>query len=174
MKRLITSLVALTFAVPSAHANYTPEPPANTQTQTPATKNSPTPSPGSTPSQIAPAATVQSELARIIPMVDSYKYAQARTELLLVDKDFPNNANVNNLLGYTSRKLKMYSSSATYYSKALKIDPNHLGALEYQGELFVVTNKISMARKNLKKLEKLCGVNCVEYKDLKAAIGKKK
>lgn len=170
MSRLIACLVVLTFAAPSANANYSPEPPVSTPTQAPASKNSPTPM----PSQVVPVLTVQSELARIMPLVDSYKYSQARTELLLVDKDFPNNANVNNLLGYTSRKLKMYSSSATYYSRALKIDPNHLGALEYQGELFVVTNKISMARKNLKKLEKLCGVNCVEYKDLLTAIGKKK
>jgi hypothetical protein len=60
-----------------------------------------------------------------------------------------------------------------YYSKALRIDPNHLGALEYQGELFVETKKIPSAKKNLAKLKSLCGATCEEYLDLKKAIGKK-
>ena len=98
----------------------------------------------------------------------------ARAELQKIDKVFRNNADVNNLLGYSSRKLKMYGSSATYYTKALKINPAHFGALEYQGELFVTTKKIAAAKKNLQKLQELCGVDCVEYKDLKAAIGDKK
>ena len=107
-------------------------------------------------------------------MLDSKDYKGARSKLIAIDKAFPNNANVNNLLGYTSRKLKMYSSSASYYIKALKINPNHLGALEYQGELFVVTKKIAAAKNNLNKLEQLCGLECEEYKDLKEAIGNKK
>lgn len=89
----------------------------------------------------------------------------------MVDRQFPNNADVNNLLGYTSRKLKLYSLSATYYTKALKIDPKHLDAIEYQGELFLATNKTAMAKKNLIKLENICGVNCSQYKELKKAIG---
>ncbi len=52
-----------------------------------------------------------------------------------------------------------------------KINPNHLGALEYQGELFLQTKKVSSAKKNLAKLKKLCGENCEEYLDLKQAIG---
>jgi tetratricopeptide (TPR) repeat protein len=95
----------------------------------------------------------------------------ARTALLLLDKEFANNADINNLLGYSSRKLKDYRASATFYTKALRINPNHLGAIEYQGELFVTTKKIAAAKKNLKTLERLCGLNCAEYKDLKKAIG---
>jgi tetratricopeptide (TPR) repeat protein len=98
-------------------------------------------------------------------------FKSARTALLRLDKEFTNNADINNLLGFSSRKLKDYRSSATYYSKALRINPNHLGALEYQGELFITTKKISDAKKNLQKLKNLCGVNCEEYKDLKKAIG---
>ena len=107
-------------------------------------------------------------------MIDSKDYKGARTELFAIDKAFANNANINNLLGYTSRKLKLYSASATYYIKALKIDPTHLGALEYQGELFVVTKKIAAAKANLKKIGQLYGTNIEEYKDLKKAIGNKK
>jgi tetratricopeptide (TPR) repeat protein len=93
---------------------------------------------------------------------------------LLLDKEFKDNADINNLLGFSSRKLKQYSASATYYKKALKINPNHLGALEYQGELFVVTKKLSAARKNLKKIEQLAGKNSEQAVDLRAAISGKK
>jgi tetratricopeptide (TPR) repeat protein len=91
----------------------------------------------------------------------------------VADKTFPNNADINNLLGYSARNLKQYKPAATYYVKALKIDPKHLGALEYQGELFMLTKKTSDAKKNLAKLKSLCGVNCEEYLDLKKAIGNK-
>ncbi|MEY3935560.1 MAG: hypothetical protein RI901_990, partial [Actinomycetota bacterium] len=66
-----------------------------------------------------------------------------------------------------------YGPAATYYAKALKIDPKHLGALEYQGELFMLTKKPSEAKKNLAKLKSLCGIKCEEYLDLKKAIDKK-
>jgi len=100
-------------------------------------------------------------------------YAQALALLKVTDTSFPNNADVNNLLGYTSRKLKLYSQSATYYTRALKIDPKHLGALEYQGELFLIQKKSSSAKSNLAKIKAICGTNCEEYEELKKAIGSK-
>ena len=77
------------------------------------------------------------------------------------------------MLGYSARNLKQYKAAATYYTKALKINPSHLGALEYQGELFMLTKKTNDAKKNLAKLKSLCGVSCEEYLDLKKAIGSK-
>ncbi len=145
--------------MPSARGANTPEP---------------TPTPTPTPTPVVSVVTIQSELARITIMINAKDYSGARRELFAIDKVFANNANVNNLLGYTSRKLKLYKSSATYYAKALSIDPNHLGALEYQGELFVVTKKISAAKANLKRIGQICGTDCEEYKDLKKAIGNKK
>jgi hypothetical protein len=71
---------------------------------------------------------------------------------------------------FASRKLKQYAASASYYTKALRIDPERIDALEYQGELFVITKKIALANRDLVKLEKLCGVDCSQYKDLKKAI----
>ena len=104
-------------------------------------------------------------------LVNANNFKQALADLKIIDSEFKNNADVNNLLGYSSRKLKQYKPADAYYKKALKINPNHLGALEYQGELFVLTNKVSAAKKNLVKLEKLCGLKCGEYLDLKKAIG---
>lgn len=106
-------------------------------------------------------------------MLYSNDFRTARAQLLVINRQFPNNADVNNLLGFTSRKLKLYSASAQYYVKALKINPKHLDALAYQGELFIATNKTAMAKKNLAKLQKLCGLNCSQYKALKKALGQK-
>ncbi len=167
---IITLLLALT---PSANAANTgggsaPAPaPVVAPTPTPtATTAAPTPTP-------AAVKTVNDELAKVTVLLNAKNFKQALADLKVIDSEFKNNADVNNLLGYSSRKLKQYKPAARYYEKALRIDPNHLGAIEYQGELFVLTNKVSAAKRNLVKLEKLCGLKCGEYLDLKKAIGKR-
>jgi tetratricopeptide (TPR) repeat protein len=167
---IITLLLAIT---PSANAANT----GGGSAPAPAPVVAPTPTP--TPTQAAPTPTpaaaksVNSELAKVTTLLNANNFKQALADLKIIDSEFKNNADVNNLLGYSSRKLKQYKPAATYYEKALKLNPNHLGALEYQGELFVLTNKVAAAKKNLVKLEKLCGLKCGEYLDLKKAIGKK-
>jgi Flp pilus assembly protein TadD len=139
-------------------------------TPTPA---APTPTSSATPTSGTATKTLTSELTKIRDLIAKKNYSAALAALKIADKDFPNNADINNLLGYSARNLKQYASAATYYSKALKIDPNHLGALEYQGELFMLTKKSAQAKKNLAKLKTLCGLTCEEYLDLKKAIGNK-
>ena len=114
------------------------------------------------------------ELALSRTLIADKNYRQALTELKRVDRVVKNNADVNNLLGFASRKLGQYSQAGVYYTKALKINPNHLGALEYQGELFLIQKKVTLAQQNLAKLKKLCGTSCEEYLDLKQAIATKK
>ena len=58
----------------------------------------------------------------------------------------------------------------TYYRKALDAEPNHRGALEYQGELFVELGQVDKAKENLAKLDRICMFGCEEARDLKAAI----
>lgn len=106
-------------------------------------------------------------------LIKQKNFTAALSLLVQADSDYPNNADINNLLGFSSRNLKQFKQSAQYYQKALRINPNHLGALEYQGELFIQTKKIAAAKRNLAKLKQLCGTNCPEYQDLKKAIGKR-
>lgn len=178
MKKLALALV-LVISMPSSYAadteRSTPAPAATTAPAPTATKT-PTPTPSPTPTPTTPAAatkTVSGELATIRALIVKKDFIAALAALKIADKDFPNNADINNLLGYSARNLKQYKPAATYYTKALKIDPKHLGALEYQGELFMLTKKTADAKKNLAKLKSLCGVNCEEYVDLKKAIGNK-
>ena len=106
-------------------------------------------------------------------LIKQKNFTAALNLLKQANKSYANNADINNLLGFSSRNLKQFAASAKYYKKALRINPNHLGALEYQGELFLQTKKVPAAKKNLAKLKKLCGENCEEYLDLKKAIGSK-
>ena len=125
------------------------------------------------PASSSSSKNVTTELNSIRISIDSGKYTSALTALKIADKSYPNNADVNNLLGYTSRKLKQYTHAGVYYTKALTIDPKHLGALEYQGELFMLLKKSTPAKMNLEKIKAICGTNCEEYLDLKKAIGNK-
>jgi tetratricopeptide (TPR) repeat protein len=167
---IITLLLALT---PSANAANTGG--GSAPVPAPVVAPTPTPTPTTAAPTPTPAAvkTVNDELAKVTVLLNAKNFKQALTDLKVIDSEFKDNADVNNLLGYSSRKLKQYKPAARYYEKALRIDPNHLGAIEYQGELFVLTNKVSAAKRNLAKLEKLCGLKCGEYLDLKKAIGKR-
>ncbi len=174
MRKIVLVSLLLT-SMPAANAadrvESTPAPVVSA-TSTPA-KTTPTPVATPTPVPSVAAKNVNTELTKIRSLIAANNFSAALSALKVADKAFPNNADINNLLGYSARNLKQYKPAATYYVKALKIDPNHLGALEYQGELFMLTKKTSDAKKNLAKLKSLCGVNCEEYLDLKKAIGNK-
>ena len=114
------------------------------------------------------------ELKNGLNMVQSLvygkKYKKAEKRLISLEVKFPQNADIQNYLGFVSRKMDKLGKSDAYYKKALQIDPMHKGALEYQGELFLQYKNVEKAKANLKLLERICGVNCEEYKELKKAI----
>jgi tetratricopeptide (TPR) repeat protein len=79
-------------------------------------------------------------------------------------------ADVYNLLGFSLRNDGDTKGAQTYYAKALDFDPEHKGALEYQGELFVKLGQFDKAQANLTRLVKLCPQGCEEREDLEEAI----
>mgnify|MGYP001209524020 FL=1 len=99
------------------------------------------------------------------------RYEKALKLLIKENKKKPNQPNTLNYLGFTTRKLGDYENGEKYYLQGLQIDPNHKGINEYLGELYVVTNKIDLAKE---RLEVLKSCNCDEYKDLKEIIEGKK
>lgn len=80
-------------------------------------------------------------------------------------------ADVYNLLGFTLRKTGDFTTSLSYYTKALELEPDHKAAREYLGELFVETGKLDKAREQLAILARLCPSGCEERDDLQKAIG---
>ena len=100
------------------------------------------------------------------------RYTKAQKLLLLSNKEKPLQADTLNYLGFTTRKLGDYKKGEQFYLQGLQIEPNHNGINEYLGELYVVTNRIGLAKKRLEVL-KTC--NCEEYNELKEIIdGNKK
>lgn len=79
-------------------------------------------------------------------------------------------ADVYNLLGFSYRKSGDLAKAATFYAKALDFDVNHMGALEYQGEMFIELGQLDKAKANLARLVSLCPGGCEEREDLAKAI----
>jgi Flp pilus assembly protein TadD len=82
----------------------------------------------------------------------------------------PNNADVLNLLGFSYRKLGEFEQSLTYYQRALTLEPQHRGANEYLGELYLQMGDLPKAEERLARLDRICTFGCEEYSDLKKAI----
>ena len=95
------------------------------------------------------------------------RYAKAQKLLLKSNSEKPNKADTLNYLGFTTRKLGDYENGEKYYLQGLEIEPNHIGINEYLGELYVVTNRLNLAKERLKILE---NCNCKEYTQLKEVI----
>jgi Flp pilus assembly protein TadD len=82
----------------------------------------------------------------------------------------PNNADVQNYLGYAWRKSGNLDLAFKHYNEALRLDPNHKGAHEYMGEAYLMANNLPKAEEHLARLNKICLFSCEEYRDLKKAI----
>ena len=95
------------------------------------------------------------------------RYAKAQKLLLKSNEIKPLQADTLNYLGFTTRKLGDFEGGEKFYLQGLEIEPNHNGINEYLGELYVVTNRIDMAKERLEVL-KTC--NCEEYEELKEII----
>jgi tetratricopeptide (TPR) repeat protein len=110
-----------------------------------------------------------------IKLISKKKYDNAIEKLMdLVDvssSDFTK-ADVLNEIGFAFRKNNDLDNASKYYLMALKEDPNHLGALEYQGEMFVDLGQKDNALANLNKLKDLVGEKNPFYKELDSYISR--
>jgi len=99
------------------------------------------------------------------------KFAEAHESLKFIRVLTPSKeADKYNLLGFTARKSGDLNAAAEYYKKALEINPKHIQALEYQGELYLQLGEIEQAKKNLEKIKTICWFICKEKKMLEEAI----
>ena len=106
--------------------------------------------------------------------LDDGDYDVAINKLRTLHEKEPKNADVLNLLGYGYRKTGDFDQARDYYLKALAIDPQHRGANEYIGELYLETGQLDKAEERLAVLNKDCWLGCDEYTELKESIEKYK
>jgi tetratricopeptide (TPR) repeat protein len=102
-------------------------------------------------------------------LIDDEDYAEAIPLLQQSIQEKGEYADALNLLGYANRKLGDKAKAMTYYTKALNMEPNHLGANEYMGELYLEMNDLPKAEERLAVLKNACG-DCDEFDDLEDEI----
>ena len=106
--------------------------------------------------------------------LDDGDYDVAIDKLRTLHEKDSKNADVLNLLGYGYRKTGDFDQARDYYLQALAIDPEHRGANEYIGELYLETGQPDKAEERLAVLDKVCWLGCDEYTELKESIEKYK
>ncbi len=137
----------LLLAALIAQAADTPEPP-------------PQPEPVSQPLTVARA------------QIKAKQWDKALVELQRLN--LPRDADWHNLLGYVQRKKSPADLAAAerHYNEALRLNPQHRGALEYSGELSLMQGDLPQAEQRLAVLQKACIAGCEELSDLKQAVAR--
>ena len=98
-----------------------------------------------------------------------HQYAAAIDKLKSLGRD--ENADVANLIGYSSRKLGRYEDSKAWYERALAADPAHTVTWSYYGMWHAEQGNLLKAKEYLAKVQSLCGnTKCREYTELKGVI----
>lgn len=110
------------------------------------------------------------DYARATELVASADFKTALPLLESLAEKSPGDADVFNLLGFSHRKTGNLDRAASAYARALRLNPDHRGALAYQGELFLSQGEIAAAEGNLARLAALCPSACEERSDLAKAV----
>ena len=82
----------------------------------------------------------------------------------------PQNADIQNYIGYAYRRLRQLEPAFAHYQQALAFNPRHRSAHEHLGETYLVRGNLVKAQEHLAALERICLIPCEEYDDLKRAI----
>lgn len=75
-------------------------------------------------------------------------------------------------LAEATRKQGLQGKALHYYRMALKIDPDNQFAIAGEGSTLVEKGALEKAKRNLSRLNQLCGGDCAATRELAAAIQK--
>jgi tetratricopeptide (TPR) repeat protein len=104
--------------------------------------------------------------AEAVGLINQERYVDAFAALERTQAAVGPHADVLNYMGFTSRKLGRLDAALGYYREALRLDPNHLGATEYLGELYIQLGELDRARTQLARLDQLCAYGCAQREEL--------
>jgi len=88
---------------------------------------------------------------------------------VLAHREYPDNIDILNYLGFTYYKVGDLAMSEIYYQEGLAIDPKNNFTNQKLGEIYFNTQRVNLANERLELLS-LCG--CQEYLNLKSIMGK--
>jgi len=118
----------------------------------------------------ASASPGKSWLRKVPELIEKGEIKAALSELRAQEQ--ASDADWHNLMGFAYRKQQPpdLARSEFHYQEALKIKPDHRGALEYYGELMLMKRDLAGAEMMLKRLDAACFFGCEEFRDLKKQI----
>ena len=116
------------------------------------------------------AAQITTLFKQAVAKVNRGEYSKALVDFEKIVRDEPRNADAHNYIGFCYRKSGQLKDAQAAYNRVFAINPEHRGALEYQGELFLKLGDLQSAKRNLEKLIKICGKECKESSELQRAI----
>jgi Flp pilus assembly protein TadD len=105
-----------------------------------------------------------------VSLINERRYDEALASLAKAAETFGPHPDILTYQGYTWRKKGDYARAESYYRQALAIDPKHIGATEYYGELKAARGDIAGARVMLARLDKLCAYGCADAEELRRWI----
>ena len=120
--------------------------------------------------QFASAKSVDDAYVTAVSLINEKQYREAIAVLDDALWSAGPHPDILTYMGFAHRKLKQYDAAKTYYEAALAVAPDHLGALEYYGELKLELGNVSGAKAHLARLDRLCGFGCYEADELRGWI----
>jgi predicted Zn-dependent protease len=110
------------------------------------------------------------ELSDVQELMQREAWNDAITKLWTYTESNPDDPDGFNLLGFCYRQDGQFDRAKKAYDRALRLDPDHRGAHEYLGELYLETDQFAKAEDTLGSLYRICGEDCPEYQALAKAI----
>ena len=102
--------------------------------------------------------------------VEKKDWAEAVRRFERAEVRYPDNADLQNSLGFSYRNQKQFDLAFKHYKRAIALDPRHRGAHEYIGEAYLITGNLAGAQQHLAALKQICLLPCEELTDLERAI----
>lgn len=118
---------------------------------------------------VTPDNAANPDFVAVKALVDAGSYDTAMPQLMALDQADPGNPDILNLIGFSLRKTGHPDQALDYYTRALAKKPDHLGANEYLGELYLELKQPAKAAERLAVLERACG-DCEEFRELREKI----
>lgn len=103
-------------------------------------------------------------------LIHQDRFAHAIPYLMRELRRRPHSADVLNYLGFTSRMVGNFQNSLIFYQHALQENPDHKGAHEYLGELYLNMHDLASAQGQLAELVRICPTDCDERDTLTKSI----